>query len=290
MVFPPAHLCVCKLWVLSRALSALAVWALLCRQVVAPEPLLNDMPCSTLACPDGYQHRWNAAVVLCAKGACNLNDTDTCCVQGRFSSFSWRLLAASSVSEAWEVRKVQFLLADSCDAESEATTIPGIHWGYLDWPNGAAFSHQSGNGNTAAHAFVRDPAPTPRNPLPARLGWTSGGPCAESVCFLGFRWEADTNRYPAGPCRESQGICASTGLVRKVPALRIGCAAVDQSKLPGRFASELRLQFLETGVLGDANDTGGPEIWRTAAILRNISGGLARVQIEAVNITDTGLP
>lgn len=248
----------------------------------APVPL-NDMPCDTLACPAGHQHRWNAPDLLCAQGICNVvNDTDTCCVQGWFSSFSWRVVAASAVVEEWEVSKIRFLQADSCDPESVVATIPGIHWGYVGWPNGAAFSHHYGNGNTAARAFAGDPASTPRSPAPERQIWVSVGPCISEACFLGYRWEADTTRYPAGTCRQGQGACASSGLVRKVPSLRIGCAEVHQSSSLGRFAQELRLQLLDVST----NGTDGRGLWRTAGILRGLSGGLARLQMEAVALHD----
>lgn len=249
-----------------------------------------------MACPLGYQHRWNAEQVLCSDGPCGQNDTDTCCTLGRFFSHSWRVLADSNVTEEWEVRRVRFLLDDGCDLSSEADTAPGIHSSYSNWPNGEAFSHHFGHGTIAARAFAADPVPTPRKPAPVRVVWTSGAPCAEASCFIGFRWESDVTRYPLGNCRNQYRTgCATESNLKKAGFLRIGCAEVEQSDVEGRYATSLRLQFLEASTkvpdLSTWNTTSRTadyarmDLWRTAGVVQGLDGGVARVRILDPNST-----
>eukprot|EP00928_Gymnodinium_smaydae_P042526 TRINITY_DN2860_c5_g1_i1.p1 TRINITY_DN2860_c5_g1~~TRINITY_DN2860_c5_g1_i1.p1 ORF type:complete len:315 (-),score=49.27 TRINITY_DN2860_c5_g1_i1:132-971(-) len=235
-----------------------ALLALVAGMAAAFEPALElDMPCSTMACPVGYERRWDAAMVRC-QGACNVSaDVDTCCLQGHFSSYSWRVLAVGNVSTAWELSAVRFYLSSNCSDESLADAAPGVHHKFRGWPSGAAFSNHRGHGALAARLFGFQP-----------VGWTSGGPCEESSCFVGFKWESDIDRYPLGECRAKFGErCASEGQVRKAGSLRVACAEVEQSAEPGRFAEELALQL---------QDAAG--LWRTVASSRGLSGGLARVK------------
>lgn len=246
-------------------------------------PTAISMPCSTLACPPGYLSRWNADDLLCGDGACGANDTETCCVLGRFFSHSWRILAAANVSDRWEVRRIRFFQDEFCfdgdpgnaTPSSEALTAPGVHHKWRGWPSGAAFSHHRGHGALAARAFAEDPAPTAFNPEPEREVWTSAGPCQEGQCFLGFAWESDIDRSPLGACEARHGAsCASEALLRKAGHLRIPCAEVEQGNETGRFSEVLALQLLEpVGV------SGGGEVWRTVAQASGLDGGLAQLRL-----------
>eukprot|EP00927_Polykrikos_kofoidii_P061050 TRINITY_DN55938_c0_g1_i1.p1 TRINITY_DN55938_c0_g1~~TRINITY_DN55938_c0_g1_i1.p1 ORF type:complete len:313 (+),score=53.35 TRINITY_DN55938_c0_g1_i1:46-984(+) len=251
-------------------------------------PTFVDMPCSGFVCPSGYITRWDAEALFCEDGACNANDTDRCCTLGRFFSHSWRVLAAANVTEMWEVRRIRFFQdefcfdgnasagrnssADAAVQSSEATTAPGVHHKWRGWPSGAAFSHHRGHGSVAARAFVPDTAPTPRNPSPVREVWTSGGPCEEGQCFLGFTWESDIDRSPLGSCTpKSGGSCASEALLRRAGHLRIACAEVEQGNETGRYSEALALQLLETVPSG--------RIWRTVARAFGLSGGLVQLRM-----------
>lgn len=266
------RLAVCH-WCFVRSLFLLAMAFLQVMPGHASDILVNDMLCSSYSCPTGSIQRWNASDVFCAYGACNGNDTSTCCVQGQFYSHRWRVVAASNVSDIWEVARLRFLLADDCNNASEVDTIPGLHSSYSRWPNGEAFSHRHGHGHVAARAFAADVAPTPRKPSPERSSWNSGGPCAVGACYIGFTWSAITDRHPLGKCRaRSNSGCSTSSYIRQAGKLRIGCAEVEQSLTSGQFAETLRLEFLDTSAVD-------PYVWRTAAILDGATGGLAQIQM-----------
>uniref|UniRef100_A0A7S4V2L4 Uncharacterized protein n=1 Tax=Alexandrium monilatum TaxID=311494 RepID=A0A7S4V2L4_9DINO len=266
-------------WRVAAPVGAAACCLLSARLALAwqPQPYIN-LPCSTYTCPSGYFHRWDADATLCAEGACTQNDTDACCVQGRFFSHSWRVVVASNVSIAWEVHRLRFFLDENCSTESVAPTVPGTNHKWRDWPNGAAFSHHHGHGSIAARAFVADPTATARDPAPQRKGWSSVGPCQEGACFLGFKWESDIDRYPRGSCHSHFGApCASEGQLHKAGFLRIACAEVEQGQTEGRYADALQLQLLDAHMPQGAIQ--GAAAWRTAAEVRGLQGGTAQVRM-----------
>jgi len=73
--------------------------------------------------------------------------------------------------------------------------------------------------------------------------------------------------------------------VRKAGALRIGCAEVEQSNAAGRFAEELRLQFLEADAFVPDFSNGTiagfirQDLWRTAAVVQGINGSVVQLQM-----------
>jgi len=261
--------------------SLLGPWILLSLSANSSVPPLElNMPCSSLTCPAGYAHRWDADSVLCS-GPCDVSqDLAMCCVRAGHTSHSWRVQAASNVSDAWDLVALRFFFAESCSQASLADIAPGIHHEWRGWPNGAAFSHHGGHGSVAADLFA-SPESWPSSPATDTkvVQWSSGGPCAEGECFLGFAWESDVDRYPHGECQASQrGTCSTVGQLRKAGALRIACAEIEQSQQLGHFAEKLRLQLLDTA--GRNSNLTNPGIWRTAAEARDLTGGLAVLQLS----------
>jgi len=238
-------------------------------------PMSINMPCSTLECPVGYRTRWDAAWTFCSEGACNVTSTvdqESCCVQDHFSSYSWRIIAASNVSEQWELNSVRFYLSGNCSSESLLDTSPGVHHAWRGWPNGAAFAHYGGHGGVAAPLFNRPPQP-----------WSSGGPCESDGCYVGYKFESDIDRYPLGPCimpntppRVRFGeTCASQATIVKANGVQVACAQVEQGNTTGSFAEVLRLQCLHT--TRNASEYEATDIWRTVAQVRVSEGGLAEL-------------
>lgn len=236
-------------------------------------PMYIDMPCSTHTCPVGYKLRWDAASTFCFDGACNATaDQETCCVQDHFSSYGWRVVVASNVTDEWELKAVRFYLSGSCSAESLLDTSPGVHHAWRGWPNGAAFAHYGGHGGVAAPLFDRPPQV-----------WSSGGPCESGGCYVGFKFESDIDRYPLGACimpntapRVRFGeTCASQASLIRANGIQVACAQVEQSSATGHFAETLRLQCLhtESGTWSNA-----PELWRTVAEVHTMDGGLAELK------------
>eukprot|EP00931_Biecheleriopsis_adriatica_P101905 TRINITY_DN76954_c0_g1_i1.p1 TRINITY_DN76954_c0_g1~~TRINITY_DN76954_c0_g1_i1.p1 ORF type:complete len:734 (-),score=98.33 TRINITY_DN76954_c0_g1_i1:18-2189(-) len=243
-------------------------------------PLEANMPCSSVICPAGYEHRWDADSVLCA-GACNVSDDlSACCVHVGFTSHSWRVQAVSNVSESWDLVSLRFYFAENCSASSLVSIAPGFQSrGYRGWPNGNAFSHHAGHGAVAQKLFA-EPTIWPSSPSfdPQAVKWSSGGPCAPGQCFVGFSWESDVDRYPHGSCSApKRGNCATSAQLSKAAALRVACAEVEQSQLSGRFAEILRLQLRD--MEGRDDNLSNPGIWRTAAEVRGLSGGLATLTL-----------
>mmetsp|Transcript_23410 Transcript_23410/g.44055 ORF Transcript_23410/g.44055 Transcript_23410/m.44055 type:complete len:262 (+) Transcript_23410:48-833(+) len=228
-----------------------------------------DMPCTSLACPTGYVHRWDADTTFCT-GACNITDAETCCLLRGYASYSWRIVAASSVSTSWDMVSLRFYLADNCSMDSLVATVPGRR------SNGAAFSHHHGRGAVAAELF-HEPIQLPSSTIdPGAVKWSSGGPCQPGQCFVGFSWESDSTRHPLGDCKPTRGSCTTVGYVQQAGAFRVGCAEVTQSQDPGYFADTLRLQLLDV----DGRDSNLTEngVWRTAVEARQVAGGLTRLQ------------
>ena len=226
-------------------------------------PFEIDMACTSFSCPVGYEHRWDAGTVLC-DGACNTTDLQTCCVLKGFSSSRWRVQASSSVISTWDLSFVHFFFAENCTADSQIDIDTGRNG------NGAAFSHQAGHGALAARVFH------PSSGL--GITWSSGSPCQAAECFVGYSWEADTNRFPLGSCRSSKSNgCASLGVLQST-TLRVGCVHVQQSTNVGHFATTLRLQLMDHDG-SDSNVSSG--LWRTAVEMRSLTGGLAVLQLNS---------
>lgn len=241
----------------------------------------NEMPCITITCAEGYQHKWNAKDLRCPGACVTKNDTEACCDFGRFFSFSWRILASSNVTGLWEISKVVFKYDDNCSDASEVETAAAVHHKWRHWPNGAAFSHNAGHGTVAARAFAPDPVPTPRNLQPVRETWNSGGSCDAGSCWLGFKWDSDIDRAPVGLCTAKFGApCTSMARPQSAGHIRVGCAEVQQGASPGSYAEELELQFLDvTGLsLNSTNDPRG--VWRTAALAKGLTGGKAYISMS----------
>ncbi|CAE8640139.1 unnamed protein product [Polarella glacialis] len=242
--------------------------------LVAAGATVLDMPCSSLACSVGYSHRWNAATTSCS-GICDVSrDLQECCVIDGFSSHSWRLQAASSVGDTWDLVSLSFYMSANCSQDSVADVAPGFNHRWRGWPNGQAFSNHGGHGAVAANLF----APSP----PLAVRWSSGAPCGQYVCFIGFRWESDVDRFPFGDCKApNRGACSTAGQLQKAGTVRVACAEVVQSQTPGHFAEHLRLQLLYSDGRdgsGSPDESGG--VWRTAAEIRNLVGGLAQLQLS----------
>lgn len=259
--------------------TGVAGWTTVAFYVSGIPPLETNMPCSSVVCPAGYEHRWNAESVLC-NGACNVTqDLAMCCVRIGFTSYSWRVQVATSVNESWDLTGLRFYLSDNCSSDSLAVTAPGFNHKWRGWPNGAAFSHHGGHGAVAAELFANPfQGPSSLAVDPTAVKWSSGGPCAPGECFFGFAWESDVNRYPQGQCTAPQrGACSTVGQLRKAGTLRVACAEVEQSQRSGRYADKLRLQLLD--VSGRSSNETHAGIWRTAAEVRSLTGGLATLQL-----------
>ncbi|CAE7768957.1 unnamed protein product [Symbiodinium sp. CCMP2592] len=189
-----------------------------------------------------------------------------------FRSSSWRMVAYSEVSHAWRIQSVGFYKDPMCSEQLEA--VP------FDWPRrprlltGAPFSLPPDPRNL--HEIFKTGAPrgfswqdnaSQAESLP---WWSSGTPCpayepnisAEPACAVGFRWESDV----LGRGR-SMG---STGRVEK-SLYAVHCVEIVQSSSLGEYASEIALQWYDSG----------RNIYRTL-LKRQVGGGKITISYQGV--------
>ncbi|CAJ1360560.1 unnamed protein product [Effrenium voratum] len=165
-----------------------------------------------------------------------------------FRSSHWRLVAHDGVTSAWKLQGLRFYEDALCSVllatvPSEWPRRPRLLPGApVALPGATRNLHEIFQVSTRQGATVNGTEIVPSS----RPWWSSGTPCApfeptngsSPGCTVGFRWESDV-------VMSRQGRARSSGIVRPV-AQRVHCVELDQSSLPGEYATQVSL---ESGIL-----------------------------------------
>ncbi|CAJ1389419.1 unnamed protein product [Effrenium voratum] len=164
-----------------------------------------------------------------------------------FRSSHWRLVAHDGVTSAWKLQGLRFYEDALCSAllatvPSEWPRRPRLLPGApVALPGATRNLHEIFQVSTRQGATVNGTEIVPSS----RPWWSSGTPCApfeptngsSPGCTVGFRWESDV-------VMSRQGRARSSGIVRPV-AQRVHCVELDQSSLPGEYATQVSLEWYD---------------------------------------------
>ncbi|CAJ1360561.1 unnamed protein product [Effrenium voratum] len=164
-----------------------------------------------------------------------------------FRSSHWRLVAHDGVTSAWKLQGLRFYEDALCSVllatvPSEWPRRPRLLPGApVALPGATRNLHEIFQVSTRQGATVNGTEIVPSS----RPWWSSGTPCApfeptngsSPGCTVGFRWESDV-------VMSRQGRARSSGIVRPV-AQRVHCVELDQSSLPGEYATQVSLEWYD---------------------------------------------